>query len=121
MRVFFKQDRDIVMRCSVVKLFILGLMCFFLNSAISASEWDWAVVDGVYMSAVDNDSGNSFGQICVVEGDSGCYYFLFIDFTCDKDAVFPSLINSDSGAYSVNLKCGGSFLEGYILGFRNFV
>jgi len=119
MRVFFKKNRDIVMRV-VIKLFAFWGACFFLNSAAIAAEWEWAAADDVYIAAVDNDSGNSFGQICIAEGDSNCYYFIYIDFTCEEDAVFPSLINSDSGAHSVNLKCGGYFKDGYLLAFNDF-
>jgi len=120
MRVFFKQDRDIVMRCSVVKLFILGLVCLFTNFSVSAEGWDWSSTDGgVYLAVVDNKAGNTFGQICVVE-NSSCYYFLYIDFSCDEGAEFPSLINSEHGAHSVSLQCAGLFKDGYLLSFNDF-
>lgn len=48
-----------------------------------------------------NESGSVFGLLCGRE----CVFFVNLARKCEQDHDYPAMINSDAGAYPVELKC----------------
>lgn len=60
-----------------------------------------------------NDSENMLGQLCD-PSDGNCIYFLGMQTRCKTDSRYPVLINSDSGAWSMEVFCRGPSKDGTI-------
>jgi hypothetical protein len=71
--------------------------------ARKATYGDWIAEEaGDYTEAyTSNESGSVFGLICGRE----CVFYLNILHKCERGDSYPAMINSDAGAYSVDLKC----------------
>jgi hypothetical protein len=84
----------------------LALMLALASSPAGAREarhGDWIADEGRdYTEAyTSNESGSVFGLLC----GRGCLFYLNILHKCDQGSAYPAMINSDAGAYPVELKC----------------
>ncbi len=59
--------------------------------------------EGVYAATI-NDSEAIFGQYCYPD-KGACYWLLANDIDCDTGSKYPVLVNTDSGASSLELLC----------------
>jgi hypothetical protein len=93
---------------------MLLILCSLASHAYAESRTfgDWVVSPsgGIYEAFTANDSGSTFGVIC---GADDCKFYLRLGISsCDKDASYKTLINSDSGASVFNLSCSPLTIEG---------
>ena len=75
---------------------------------------DWVAVtqgDQYYYAATLNDSGSVLGQWCYF-ASGNCLYLIGMTSRCDGDKPYPVLANSDAGAQTLQIKCGGPFVDG---------
>jgi hypothetical protein len=84
----------------------LALMLAIANApavAKKAAYGDWIADEaGDYTEAyTSNESGSVFGLICGRE----CVFYLNILHKCEQGHAYPAMINSNGGAYPVDLKC----------------
>jgi hypothetical protein len=70
---------------------------------------DWAVVDGegapMRYNAITVSTDNESYLIYSCHVNDACYLTLLVTATCDLGSTYPMLINSDSGAASVQTTC----------------
>jgi hypothetical protein len=90
---------------------ILAAICCLPAIARGATFGDWqtgVTTNGkTYYAYTQNDSSQVFGEWCSL--DSGyCTWMIGMSVTCDTDSAYPLLANSDSGADSLSIKCGGT-------------
>jgi len=89
--------------------FVLACLLTALTPAF-ASSGDWAedvTNDGsAIFAATSNDSGAIFGEWCY-PSTGKCSWLIGLDGSCEQDSAYPILANSDSGAASVLIRCGG--------------
>lgn len=85
---------------------------FFLMLAASevsnAQSWLADVTNdgnGIYAATL-NDEGNVFGQFCYLDIGS-CLWTMTLKTRCRDGAKYPTLINSESGAFHVTIMCDG--------------
>jgi hypothetical protein len=94
---------------------MLLLLCAVFSRAYAENRTigDWSVSseDGYYQAWTANDSGSTFGVLC---GADDCKFYLQLGISsCDKDASYKTLINSDGGASVFNLSCSPLIIEGH--------
>ena len=96
----------------------LGLAaCLGLSPvAVSAEEfpsgdWAWSIDGDVFWAGTENDSGQMLAQFCSPE-NATCYYVVGFDTNCEKDHSYPAMVNTDQGAASIELLCGGELDSG---------
>ena len=76
-------------------------------------DWIVDVNDPTFYSAVTvNDSGHQFGQVCIFNGDSSCYWVIDMSTTCKKGDKYPVLANADSAAVYLEMICTGPIKGG---------
>jgi hypothetical protein len=105
--------------------FIVSIVVLFFHIPFAQSQtfgnWfsDTKSRDCLYAATV-NDSGNLLGQFCYPGADA-CIWMLGMQTGCTKGNVYPVLVNSDSGSYTLEIVCDGQ-LEGglYRYAFTNF-
>ncbi len=91
-----------------------GLVLVFTSSlAVAADEVtfnDWGVFtadDKTFLYAVTaNETQEVFGEYCYFKTGK-CLWLLGLHESCEKDAAFPVLANSDSGSVALELVCLG--------------
>jgi hypothetical protein len=74
---------------------------------------DWWVdnfPEGMYAATL-NDSGNLLGQYCFTE-KGNCMWILGMKTGCEADHKYPILVNSDTGARTLEVFCGGQLESG---------
>lgn len=91
-----------------ILIVMLLILCFPASHSYAENRTidDWVVFPpdgGLYEATTTNDSGSQFGVLC---GAADCKFYLRLGLSsCDKDASYKTLINSDNGAYVFNLSC----------------
>ena len=90
--------------------FLAGLLAFCGNAA-AQSYGDWSVGasdDGAIVTAeTRNESGASFGLLCFT-GNGDCMWSLDTQPDCEHGALYPIMANTESGAYSLAMRCAKS-------------
>jgi hypothetical protein len=104
----------------MTKPFVLALIILtVVFSALSTTAQDrsfndWVVDrgnDGTFFYAATGSLGESgsedklFAQACYI--GSSCIWLLAIKLGCEQDAQYPVLVNGESGAQTLSLKCMG--------------
>lgn len=90
------------MKRSVLVTLYCALLFF---SCPSMAEWHSGKDDdGLPYTFTINDSGNMFGQWCNKEADA-CFWILATTRSCDTGIDIPGLLNTETGAVSIRLKC----------------
>ncbi|MRI35503.1 hypothetical protein EOPP23_21320 [Endozoicomonas sp. OPT23] len=91
---------------------ILALLVFSIASnaeVIKSEKWNWDLSHKDYAyAATINDTNRILGQYCYY-ADSTCYYLVSLGITCETGDEYPSLINTDSTATTINLICGHKY------------
>ena len=91
-------------------VFLVGLLAFCGNAS-AQSYGDWSVGasdDGTIVTAETiNESGASFGLVCLTS-DGDCMWSLDAQPDCEHGATYPIMANTDSGAYSLTMRCAKS-------------
>lgn len=68
-------------------------------------DWTWRTDETPFYSALTvNSNKHTLGQYCSITNET-CFYMAGFDITCEPGSSYPSLVNSDKGAYHVTLKC----------------
>lgn len=78
-----------------------------LGNILQVDDWGYDIKDGPkFFAATINPAGNILGQYCDI-ATTNCYYAVSFGTTCEKTGdKHPALINSDTGAISIDLICG---------------
>ena len=71
-------------------------------------------------AATSNDSGNVLGQYCVWNKDS-CFYIIAFKTACELNSEYPVLVNADTGALPLRIRCDGVLTGGSVNGFYRYV
>lgn len=90
-------------------MFVLAALPIAIAPAYaSAGDWSEDVSnDGSALyAATSNDSGAILGEWCY-PSTGKCNWLIGLDGNCEQDSAYPILANSDSGAASVMIRCGG--------------
>lgn len=111
---------------SAVAIIATALIPFSLMSPALAGEpyfvGDWQVKVNTQNTNITattiNDSGNEFGRVCYFENRE-CGWAMLSKTPCKKDVETPVLVNSDSGAWQLTVKCTLSARTGYVLSFTS--
>lgn len=99
-----------------LKLLIACALSFTVSSLMAQDRWgSWFAGmtsdnDGSYAATV-NDSDSLLGHYCWV-GSGNCAYLLAVPTSCKDGSRYPVLVNSDAGAFSTVLFCGGKMDSG---------
>jgi hypothetical protein len=77
------------------------------SDTIQFGDWIVGLQDGDdgFYAATRNDSDFVFGEYCYFESQQ-CFWLVATDIACDSGAVYPSLGNTDVGAFPLELVCG---------------
>lgn len=88
--------------------FLAVFLVFISWSASAQTYGQWTVGQGsdkdTFTAETANDSGQSFGKVCLASTQK-CWWALVIDPSCDNEATYPAMANTDSGAYNLTLLC----------------
>lgn len=106
---------------------LLVLFLFFLSFAQHCladpeyiKDWHWELSNEDYSYAgTVNEKDRMLAQVCYYETGS-CIYMVSLGITCEKDAEYPSLVNSNLGADHVMLLCAHKFEGENIFVFKDF-
>ena len=95
---------------------VVLILTFTLSAAYATQEQtvgDWIISpgNGLYEAYTANESGSTLGVICTVDD---CSFYLRAGTSCEKDASYTTLINSDSGAAVYDLKCTPLTINGQL-------
>jgi hypothetical protein len=94
---------------------LLAIFCAALGSEAAARDVDdWSIdtfPEGVYAATL-NDSGNLLGQYCFTDKGS-CVWMLGMKTACQSEQRYPILVNSDIGARTLEIYCGGQSETGH--------
>ena len=73
------------------------------RETVVATHRDWVVSDAVTFAAAytTNASASVFGLAC---GD-GCVFYLAVRLRCEDGALYPGMMNIESGAYPLMFRC----------------
>lgn len=97
-------------RTSVVTYLAALLLAPALQAAeIKVGTWQVGETDdGTFFAYTLNDSGHVFGQWCDPD-EQACFWMLGIETKCDAsdDGTYPVLVNSTTGAASLEVGCVG--------------
>jgi len=78
--------------------------------ALAAHYQDWETgvsADGsMYYALTMNDSGAAFGEWCSA-GTRQCIWMVGMSAGCQGNSSYPILANTDAGAQSLTISCGG--------------
>lgn len=87
---------------------------------VESGDWHWNI-DGtdMFYAGTSNNAENLLVQFCYLT-DGNCIYAVSFGLTCDKGAKYPALVNTDSGARSIELICGNKMQGQNVLMFSNF-
>lgn len=103
--------KKIFKAASIVVAVSIPLLAAHAESQTS-KDWFWDVSDNFEVAGQDfiyaatvNADGRVLGQYCYIS-EGSCYYLVELGITCDTDSEYPSLLNSDKAAISINLVCG---------------
>ena len=99
----------------------LALGASTANAAdISSGDWNWNI-DGtdMFYAGTSNNAQNLLAQFCYLT-DGNCVYAVSFGLNCDKGEKYPALLNSDSGARSIELICGNKMQGQNVLMFSSF-
>lgn len=93
----------------VATLALLLAIPTFVTAAPEHEAGDWvyeAENDGsdVLFAATENAAGQTLLQLCYVESKT-CIYAVDFEITCEEDARYPALVNTDVGAKSIVFVC----------------
>lgn len=116
---------QVLRKCPLVLMQIV-LLSVQLQTAAAAEDQhygDWVVGRGngfLYASTI-NDSGLALGEYCY-SSSKKCTWLLAIDSTCNDGDKYPTLGNTDEGAASLVLECGGKLEDPqrYVLVFQDW-
>lgn len=75
----------------------------------------WSVAQGddktyIYASTM-NDSGAILGEYCYY-ASKRCFWLLGNSTACEKEHIYPTLANSDTGAIELDISCNGEVKNG---------
>lgn len=74
---------------------------------IVSKDWVWNIDDNeIPYAATTNSAGQLLGQYCYPKLGK-CMYLVGFSITCEEDSNYPALVNTDKGAQSIQLICGG--------------
>jgi hypothetical protein len=108
-------------KCRLLALALIGGVQFSA-AAETVRFKDWTVQTNdarTNMTATTvNDSGNEFGRICYFENKM-CGWALLSRNTCVEEVETPVLVNSESGAWQLTVKCLRSEKERSVLMFSS--
>lgn len=109
----------------MLRNFLLAGACLFHCLSIAQSQsWTYGQTTDktARWATTINDSKGILTQRCVPEEEQ-CYWSIAISTGCEKDASFPILASTDSGATHLTVFCGRNFAyngETYYQYFFNF-
>jgi hypothetical protein len=99
------------MRLATLRMFTFSIMlCAGLPASpgeIRSQDWAWNAVEqeSVY-AATFNSAKHMLAQFCYTESGN-CVYAVAFGISCEEDSEYPALVNTDEGAQSIKLVCGG--------------
>jgi hypothetical protein len=109
----------------ISKLIIASIFIFFSGVSHSFEIYqvgDWSVQLNAHKTAMTattvNESGNEFGRICYLETRL-CGWALLSKTPCKEDVITPVLVNADSGAWHLSVKCTLRGKSGHVLFFTS--
>lgn len=76
-----------------------------------SGDWTWSVDDDLFYAGTENDAGQILAQMCTPESGN-CVYVVGFSTNCEEDHSYPAMVNTDQGAASIELLCGGKLDEG---------
>jgi hypothetical protein len=98
----------------VNRLLTAVLVTLVPTIALGARYGDWeadATSDRtMFFAFTTNDSGAVFGEWCSVTS-ANCMWIVGMSASCDQDSSYPILANSDIGAQSLTINCGGKLAD----------
>jgi hypothetical protein len=97
---------------TAIAVLILAILATASANAGTIGDWsDDTYTEGLYAATV-NDSGNLLGQYCNT-ANSTCFWMIALKTGCKAESKYPILVNSDIGAHSLEVYCGGEIKNGY--------
>ena len=76
-----------------------------LAETFTSKDWRWSSNNqNFYYAATTNSSGHIFGQYCYFDSES-CLYIVTLGVTCDEDAEYPVIFNSNKGSGASTVTC----------------
>jgi len=76
-----------------------------------SGDWTWSVDGEFFYAGTVNDAGQMLAQLCYPE-TGNCVYAVGFNTNCEKDNSYPAMVNTDEGAASIELLCGGKLDDG---------
>jgi len=105
-------------------IFLLSLtLCLpAIAGYYSYKDWNWSNDDAEFnFAATSNSQERVFGQFCYFDSES-CYYIIDFGMTCNNqgEGGYPALVNSDIGAYEIDMVCGHEIEDSNAFYIKNF-
>lgn len=99
---FYVRRCRIMMRIICVVLLFLSICGNALADRQKVGDWLVDVGENYTEAFTSNDSGSTFGLFCLSES---CSFYFDVNTRCEDDEQTFVLINAESGAAYVNVKC----------------
>jgi hypothetical protein len=92
----------------LLKIALLSLLPALVFAA-EFDDWEADVSDdgGTFYALTTNDSGAMFGKWCTLASGK-CTWMVGLNAGCEEDSTYPILANTDTGAQSLSISCGGT-------------
>jgi hypothetical protein len=100
-----RQSKEQVMRLFLILVTIIISSAAY-GKAIPSGDW-WVDLDNetlVTEAFTSNQSGSSFGYLCLISTNSCAFYFSF-QTKCNEGSSAPILLNTDIGSFTAQTKC----------------
>lgn len=95
----------------LVGIALLGLSSWANAGDNRSLDWTWNIDDHeALVASTSNDANNLLAQFCYPESGN-CLYAVAFGIECEEGAKYPALVNTDDGAKSIELVCGGKFQD----------
>src|SRR5687768_733203 len=87
----------------------IAAVVFALAPSISLAQqfddWNVSPFEGGASAITKNDSGDEFGYVCLEQSNTCVWVLGLTDIECEPEADYPVLVNANTGASSMELRC----------------